>query len=262
MSSESLPQALAVDEQDESAVERWERRFELPVLIAALLVVPVIVVEQASPGEPWTRTANVLNWAIWLVFALELTTILVVSHDRRAWLRRHPLELAVVVLTPPFLPASLQAARVLRLLRLVRLVLLFAILRKLFSLEGLRYAALVAVLTALGGGAAFAAVEGVSTWDGVYWAVTTMSTVGYGDVAPVTNAGRVIAIAVMVIGIGFLSILIGAAAERFFATEVEEAEEELGGELDDLETDVLRELAEISERLRRIEAKVRQLGSS
>ena len=42
--------------------------------------------------------------------------------DRGRWLREHPLDLAIVVLTPPFLPASLQALRVFRLLRLLRLV--------------------------------------------------------------------------------------------------------------------------------------------
>jgi voltage-gated potassium channel Kch len=61
-------------------------------------------------------------------------------------------------------------------------------------------------MTALGGGAAFAAVEGLSTWDGVYWAVTTMTTVGYGDVTSATDGGRPIAILVMVVGIGLLTM--------------------------------------------------------
>ena len=77
-------------------------------------------------------------------------------------------------------------------------------LRKLYTFEGLRYAALLAVMTALGGGAAFAAVENRSTWDGRLLAVTTMTTVGYGDITPMTDGGRAIAMAVMVVGIGFL----------------------------------------------------------
>jgi voltage-gated potassium channel len=65
--------------------------------------------------------------------------MLAVVPDRRRWLREHPVEVVSVVLTPPFLPSSLAAARVLRLLRLVRLVRLAAIAPRLFTIEGVRY---------------------------------------------------------------------------------------------------------------------------
>jgi voltage-gated potassium channel len=139
--------------------ERIAKRFELPVLVAALLVIPVIAIEQSATGDHWKTLAGILNWLIWLVFLAELLAMLAVVPKRWEWLRRHPLEVAIVVLTPPFLPASLQAARVLRLLRLLRLVRLAPLARRFFSLEGVRYAALLALVTALGGGAAFSAAE-------------------------------------------------------------------------------------------------------
>ncbi len=94
--------------------------------------------------------------------------------------------------------------------------------RRIFSLGGLRYAGLLAILTALGGGAAFAAVEGraVDTWDNVWWAVTTMTTVGYGDLTPATGLGRIVAMFVMLVGIGFLTLVIGAVSQRFLAGDV------------------------------------------
>jgi voltage-gated potassium channel len=240
-----------------------ERIFEIPVVVAALLVIPVVVVEATSSiGKPWTTIAAVVNWAIWSVFAAELVSYLVVVRDRWRWLREHPLEVIIVVLTPPFLPSSLQAIRALRLLRLVRLLRLAQVARRIFSMQGLRYVALLAVLTALGGGAAFAAVEkGHTTWDGVWWAISTMTTVGYGDVYPKTTPGRFIGIVVMLVGIGFIAILTGAVAQRFISTEIEEvveSSEEIGA----TEVEVLAELREVRLRLDRLEARLERRASS
>jgi len=230
---------------------RLERRFEIPVLIAALLVVPVIVVEESDLAAPWPTIASVANWLIWLVFAAELVAMLAVVPDRWKWLRQHPLEVAIVVLTPPFAPASLQAARVFRLLRLIRLVATVKRIRAFFSLDGLRYVATIAVFIVLGGGAAFAAVENdqnLSAWDGIYWSLTTVTTVGYGDIGPQTDAGRVIAITVMLTGIGFVAMLTAAFAQMFLA-RLTSVEEEV--EADDDRT------AEIEARLARLEDALR-----
>jgi voltage-gated potassium channel len=232
------------------------KRFEVPILVAALLVIPVIVIEEANVSDTWKTFGSILNWAIWVTFALEVGVMLAVVPSKRRWLRDNPLEVAIVLFTPPFLPASLQALRVFRLLRLARLFRLAPLARRLFSIEGLRYVALLALLTVLGGGAAFAAIEkDSSTWDGVWWAMSTMTTVGYGDVSPHTDLGRVLAIAIMLIGIGFIAIITGAVAERFLATEFEEVAEATH-EVEATEADVLAELREVRNRLDRLEARL------
>jgi voltage-gated potassium channel len=245
--------------------ERIERRFEVPIVIAALLVIPILFVEQSNPGEPWDTIAAIGNWLVWLLFLAEVVVMLAVVPDRWRWLRAHPLEVAIVVLTPPFLPASLQALRVFRLLRLLRLIAAVRYARRVFTLDGLRYGALLALITVLAGGAAFAHAEGekVSTWDGVWWAVTTMTTVGYGDISPATDVGRAVAIGVMLVGIGFLSLLIGAVSERFLAAEVEEVAEagrELEGDIGAATDELIAEIRAIGERLRQLEVRVERAG--
>ncbi len=104
--------------------------------------------------------------------------------------------------------------------------------------------------------AAFAAVEreqDLGVWDGVYWAVTTTTTVGYGDLLPQTDAGRAIAIVVMLVGISYLAILTAALAQQFFARVVEE-------ELEAADDEVLRRLRDLDQRLARIEEAVRGPG--
>jgi voltage-gated potassium channel len=213
---------------DERA-RRIEHRLEWPLLIAALLTIPAIALEESNVGPTRDTVDSILNWAIWLVFVAEIVIMLRVVPDRTRWLRDHPLEIAIVLLTPPLLPASLQAARAFRLLRVMRLLRLAKLARRLFSTEAIRDAGVLAVMTILGGGAAFAAIENghqaepVSAWDGVWWAITTVTTVGYGDFSPKTDAGRAIAIVVMFVGIGFIAILTAAAAGRFMREQRAEA---------------------------------------
>jgi voltage-gated potassium channel len=113
------------------------------------------------------------------------------------------------------------------------------LLRRLLTTEGVRDAGVLALITVIGGGAAYASVErgeqDLTTWDGVWWAITTVTTVGYGDSFPRTDAGRVIALVVMVVGIGFVAVLTAAAAERFIRSrEAAEQREDIIERLDEI----------------------------
>jgi voltage-gated potassium channel len=248
-------------ERIELRARRVAHVFELPTLVGALLVVPVILLQESSVSHHWRELAAILNWGIWLVFAAETGATLAVSPGRRVeWLRHHPLEVAIVVLTPPFLPAGLQALRVFRLLRLLRLAVFARKLRLLLTPGGVRFAAVVAGVAALAGGTIFAEVEkGHSVGDGVWWAVATMTTVGYGDLAPKTVAGRLVAVTLMVIGVCFFALLTGAVAQRFLVVDVLEAETEIVTKERSGRDDVLRELRAVAVRLQELERLVERL---
>ena len=130
----------------------------------------------------------------------------------------NPIDVLIVVLTPPFLPATMKLARVLPIVRLLWLMAIAHRLRDIFSLQGLRYAALIVFTVVVGGGVIFVAVEpgqNLSTWDGLWWATETVTTVAYGDIYPTTTLGRIVATVVMTAGIGFVALLTGALAQRF-----------------------------------------------
>lgn len=227
---------------------RVQKQFEWPVIIAALLTIPTLVIQESHFGQPWHAVSVVLNWATWAVFLSEFAVMMWLVPRRRVWLRSHIIDVAVVFLTPPFAPAAWQAARVFRLARLLRLVRVFSV-RRLLSLDGIKYAALIAALTVVVGGAAFASIETheghvLTTWDGIWWAVTTVTTVGYGDIAPETDGGRIIAMMIMLVGIGFVALLTAFVADRFISEQkVTESKED----------EILDELRKINERLDSLE---------
>ena len=109
-------------------------------------------------------------------------------------MREHPLDIAIFVLTPPFVTNVVTSLGVLRLLRLLPLLRLGRLVRTLISAEGPRCAALLALLTAFASGLAFASIENKSIGVGIYWAMATMTTVGYGDIVPTTAGGRAVAV--------------------------------------------------------------------
>jgi voltage-gated potassium channel len=58
-----------------------------------------------------------------------------------------------------------------------------------------------------------------STWDGIWWSLETVTTVGYGDLPMTTVEGRIIAMVVMLVGIGFLSVLTATVASYFVKSD-------------------------------------------
>jgi voltage-gated potassium channel len=84
----------------------------------------------------------------------------------------------------------------------------------------------------------FSAGEFASLWDGIWWAVVTVTTVGYGDLYPKTVQGRLIGMVLMFVGIGFLSLLTAAVASRFVKQERSEERDEIIDALHRLEADV------------------------
>jgi voltage-gated potassium channel len=233
-----------------------------PMLIAAALTLPMVAITESHPGGALEDIAVILNWVTWTAFAIELVVMLAVVPERLTWIRHHPLDLIIVVLTPPVLPPGLQGLRVLRMLRLLRLLRLAQLTREVFSLQGLHYAALLSVLTAVGGGALFVAVEKqnqhLDTWEGIYWAVTTMTTLN-SSIAPTTTGGEILSVFILIVGIAFVALLTGAFAQRFLGPDIAEVEEELEAEALSAEAVALRELHSVREQLEALEVAVERL---
>jgi voltage-gated potassium channel len=235
---------------------RVTHRFEWVVLVATLLLIPVLIIEFESNSTGWKEFATAANWAIWAIFVAEMVFILRVAPRPKAALRAHWLDVTVIVLTVPLVNGLLASMRLIRLARLIRLFRAGTILTRMLQREkaltsgaAFRFVALITVFVVVVAGSVEAIVETKdfhhSTWQGIWWAVVTVTTVGYGDLAPTTVAGRIVAIVLMFVGIGFLSVLTATIASFFVKTERSEESDEILAALHRVEG----ELAELRRQL-------------
>jgi voltage-gated potassium channel len=197
---------------------RAQQLMNTPLMIAAALTLPSVILSETRETGALAEIATILNWGTWLAFLIELVVMLALVPDRLKYIRHHPVEMVVVFLTPPVLPASLQALRAIRLLRLLRLLKLAQVTRTVFSSEGLAYAGLMTLVMAIGGGTLFRAFEApnqnIGEWDSIYWAIATMTTLG-SQYETTTTGSEVVAIVILLTGVTFISMLTGAIANRF-----------------------------------------------
>lgn len=210
-------------------IDRHEIAWELT--FAGLAVLYVVVGFADTEGNAAEAEAVLLaNAGLTVIFAAEFATRFLAARDRRAYLRGHWIDLVALV-------PMVRGLRALRLLRLLRLVRAFAgVYRALNDLDRIaRHRGLarliviwLAVMVVCSVGF-YLAENGVSKWvtsplDALWWGVVTLSTVGYGDVYPVTPEGKLFASALMILGIGLFGAITATMASYLVATQNGEAD--------------------------------------
>jgi voltage-gated potassium channel len=196
---------------------------ETAVIVAALATIPVVVLQERDASLAWLPMAD---WAIWLVFAATFAFGVLSCDDRRAYLRRHLMDFAVVVLSFPMLPSLLALTRLTRLIRVARVLRITSVaarsipaLKATVGRRELLYVSSICVILMIAAAASLVVLEpstvGHSFSDALWWSAVTVTTVGYGDIAPVTRLGRVAAIIVMLAGLGVISTLSASIAAYF-----------------------------------------------
>lgn len=233
--------------RNQERLERFERRTDIPLLVLAAALIPLIIVPwMFELGSTWEQTIFWFDWGIWSAFALDFGVKLLIAPHRLAYVRTHWLEAALVLL--PFL-RPLRLARVVRFARVaVALGLNVEILRSIIGKRAARVLAGVLGAAMIGGGGLVFAAERqsdgatiTSFQDGVWWALVTMTTVGYGDFYPTTTIGRMIGLLLMVFGVAALAVVTAEVAALLIRNREEEEEIQLSdvmAKLDELQSEL------------------------
>lgn len=193
-------------------LERWERRTEWPLAgVAVVFLITFSVKVLVHPGGLALHALDLTLWALWAGFSVDYFIRLALAPQRARWFVRHILDFVIVAV--PFL----------RPLRLLRLVLIVAALQKAFG-DAVRgriviYTATTAVLLVYASSLAVLQAERSDPTahirnfgDAVWWSITTITTVGYGDFYPVTTQGRLVAVLLMIGGISLIGMITATVA--------------------------------------------------
>lgn len=219
-----------------SRLRQYEAASRRPLLIATAAYVVAFALPVLVPSMPRTD-ADLLDGigaVLWLVFAADLAVRAWLSCRPGHWLVRHPID-AVLVLLP-----------VLRPLRELRGLTAeaynsgtrAAVGRALgAALLAVAYLMAVGSLAVLDAERSAPASHITSLGDALWWAAVTVTTVGYGDTFPVTAMGRIVAFALMLVGISLLGVLTASVA-AWFVGRTREVENEVLVELRALRAEV------------------------
>ena len=205
----------------------WERATEWPLTGAAVVFLGAYAWEVLTNAQGGTKeAAELMIDAVWALFGVDYLVRLTLAPSRGRWFLRHLPDLAIIVL--PFL-------RPLRLLRLVTLVSIMqrsagTALRGRITLYTVGSAALLILTSALASLDAERHEPGSSIrtfGQALWWALTTFTTVGYGDTFPVSREGRFIAALLMIGGVALAGVVTATLASWIVSlVDEENAEQE------------------------------------
>ena len=194
----------------------------LTFLALAFLVAfsyPAFVDPIPSSMQTWLNT---VQWVSWIAFAADLVYGLFKADQKKKYLMKHPLEVAAVIF--PFL----------RPLRLMRAISFGGLAIQKVAM-GTQFAITVKVILASIFVAYIAAIQitvsertvdgsNIKNFgDGLWWAITTVTTVGYGDRYPTTTEGRFLAVVLMIMGISLMGVITASVAAWFVKLSQEDS---------------------------------------
>ena len=198
------------------------KKFDIILIIAIILSILIVMCDSLFRGHPWVLASFVvLEYVLTIFFTIEYIVRLYCSPKPRAYALSFFGIIDLVSILPMYLGFFLHGARYMLLLRSFRLIRVFRIF-KLFAfleeghllLNSIRnslnkmviFFLFVVIVVICLGTVMFIVengVEGSQYTDiptSIYWAVVTMTTVGYGDITPVTSVGRFFSTLVMLLG--------------------------------------------------------------
>lgn len=193
--------------------------YEYFVCVLALVGTGLAVIDIFKGLSLWQHW---LDWGILAVLTADYFIRLILAKNKKVFFRENIFHLIAIF---PF-HSAFRIFRATSLAKLLSLSIVGAFPRKAFhkvkvfiNTNGLKNVIILTSLAILFGAVGIMYTENMSFADGLWWAFVTATTVGYGDLSPATNLGRIIAAVLMIFGIGLIGSITSTITSYFLRFE-------------------------------------------
>lgn len=187
-------------------------------LLAMTIIASLFLQGRSDLTDEQLNFIKQIDFTVWIIFVTDYIVRFILAKDKFAFFKKNFIDLISIL---PFDMAfqGLRAIRVLRLFYMFRVFIylnrLYKRLEHLLTMNDFHHMIWFTFMVIFGGAIAISYIEDMSIGDALWWSFVTTTTVGYGDIAPASTGGRLVAALLMIIGIGFISSLTGTIATYF-----------------------------------------------
>lgn len=227
-----------------------QKVYEVFMAVLAIISIILIVLSYGSVIDINHGYPELLNNAILIIFTIDYFARLFLAKDKKKFFKENIFDLlSIIPVSASFnLFRFARIGRLVVVFRLVRLIGLTGKLNRLLKINGLIYIIYTSIAILIVSASMYSISEHVPYGESLWWAIATATTIGYGDISPHTFLGKLAAILLMVIGIGFVGVLTSSLTNFFIQDHT-----------NDRMATVLNKLSDLEKSNRELQAEVRKL---
>lgn len=252
-----------VDNKENERAKKAAKILEWPMMGIALWI--LVEWYLGAKGLSSYALSVFTNWLVMLAFLFEIILLTSLVNDKVLYLRTNWMNLLIIFFGIPIILEGGEMAAALRGLRVLIALQVFinasSTFRELLARNHLGTTLGVSMIIMIVAGILMAGIDPAvtSAAEGIWWAWVTITTVGYGDVVPVSSEGRILGAILILLGVGLFAMLTASFSVLFISRSEDKMEENFEKQVRKDRANAMTQLKNIERRMERLEGQIEKL---